>query len=598
MSHVSLVAEMDRLLGDFCSGTLDQQGFERLESLLERDESARCVYNNYLFLHAELYAQHADPALLTSDDALVALSGPGTLFDGRRPRRTFSLAVAVALIGVAAVSSWVTLTLARRTGPEQARATIGAPGGESLDQSQPAVARITATRDCRWDAPSVAIGFGSRLRAGQRLNLAAGLAEITFSDGAKVVMEGPASFDVFAPGQATLHEGRIAASVPERARGFTVAAAGLSVVDLGTEFGMMAKAEGETEVHVFNGLVEAFLLDAEGRQIQKVELNAAEAARIRPASYSVAKIPARRDDFVRSLSAATGPHDGLFAFDDFNYPAGPLAAQNGGFGWGEPWFNLAAAGNPEDNSNGVVVGSLDCEGVVPSGNRAVQSGQENRIRRVLSTSIGGVFDAAGLVENQDGVRLVGRDGTTVYLSFLQRVDRLSDVFYGFELHRGDGNPNRVLCIGHGAEGTGYGVTSNANVYGPANFPALGPENTQTNFFVVRITFGEGNRDRVEVFRNPESLVDEDACRVDAELVGNFAFDRVGFANFHGTKVHEIDEIRVGTSFPAVSGRRSRGSDGLLRRVAMWDELKLPPVADAAATVRADRLTEGDSLFSM
>ena len=594
MSDERLFSEMNRLVGELCNGTLDEPGCGRLDALLESDASARSVYNNYLFLHAELYAQHADPALLASQHGLIARRAPGQAPAARRrTARTWSLAVAVALVGVAAVSSWVTLTLAGRAVPAEDIVASGAAG-----ESRPAVARITATRDCRWNVPSVAIGFGSRLQAGQRLNLAAGLVEITFSDGAKVVMEGPASFDVFAPGQATLHAGRIAAIVPERARGFTVAAAGLSVVDLGTEFGMMARPEGETEVHVFNGLVEAHLLDADGRQIQTVELNSAEAARIQPASYSVAKIPARRDEFVHSLSAASGPHDGLYAYDDFNYPAGPLAAQNGGFGWGEPWFNLSAEGDPEENTNGVAVGSLEYEGIVPTGNRALQAGRQNRIRRVLSTSIGGVFDAAGLVENQDGVRLVGRDGTTVYLSFLQRVDRLGDVFYGFELHRGDGNPNRVLCIGHGAEETGYGATSNSNVYGRANFPALGPEDSQTNFFVVRITFGEGNRDRVQVFRNPESLVNEDDCRVDAELVGNFAFDRVGFANFHGTKVHEIDEIRVGTSFAAVSGRRSRGPDRLLRRVAVWDKGNLPPVADAAAAAGPGLWGPGNSRFSM
>jgi hypothetical protein len=162
---------------------------------------------------------------------------------------------------------------------------------------------------------------------------------------------------------------------------------------------------------------------------------------------------------------------------------------------------------------------------------------------------------------------VGHDGSTVYLSFLQRVNKTNDVFYGLELHRSDGNANRVLCIGHGAERTGYGVTSNYNIYGPRNFPSLGEEDTSTNFFVVRVTFGSGNRDRVEVFRNPESLVDEDACVADAELTGNFAFDRISLGNFHGTKVHEVDEIRVGTTFRAVTGRRSRGPDRLVPSVA-------------------------------
>jgi hypothetical protein len=171
------------------------------------------------------------------------------------------------------------------------------------------------------------------------------------------------------------------------------------------------------------------------------------------------------------------------------------------------------------------------------------------------------------------MRLVGRDGTTVYLSFLQRVNKTNDVFYGLELHRSDGNANRVLCIGHGAERTGYGVTSNYNIYGPRNFPSLGEEDTNTNFFVIRITFGAGNRDRVEVFRNPESLVDEEACVADAELTGNFAFDRISLGNFHGTKVHEVDEIRVGTTFRAVTGRRSRGPDRLVPSVAR----SMPPL---------------------
>jgi hypothetical protein len=356
--------------------------------------------------------------------------------------------------------------------------------------------------------------------------------------------------------------------VPQRASGFEVATSRVNIIDVGTEFGLMAEPEGATEIHVFNGLVKAQLLDERGQQVRTVELNSSEGARIQPANALVALIPGRDEEFVRTLSVALGPHDGLFAYDGFNYPAGPLAEQNGGFGWAGPWFNVEADTGQDATSNGVATGSLEFEGLVPLGNRAVQTAHQNRVRRSLGTSVGGVFDAAGLVENQDGMRLVGRDSTVVYLSFLQRVDKTADVFYGLELHRSDGNANRVLCIGHGAEGTGYAVTSNYNVYGQRNSPKLGVEDTQANFFVVRMTFGPGNRDRVEVFRNPESLIDEKACIVDAELSGNFAFDRISLGNFHGTKIHEVDEIRVGTTFRAVTGRRTRGPDRLIPRVAL------------------------------
>jgi hypothetical protein len=316
----------------------------------------------------------------------------------------------------------------------------------------------------------------------------------------------------------------------------------------------MAQQSGASEVHVFNGVVKANVLDSGGRATRRLELNSSEAASVNPISTTVAEFPADVAAFVRSLEPTTGPRDGLLAYEGFDYPEGPLDAQNGGFGWAGAWFSIAADSQAGPDSNRVSRGSLTPKGIVPVGNRAVQTATQNRIRRTLATSVGSIFDTAGLVESQDDVRLIGRDGRHVYVSFVQRVSATADNFYGFELHRSDGNANRVLSIGHGAEETTYGVTSNYNVYGAKNFPALGEENTEENFFVVKITFGVENRDVVEVFRNPESLRDEQACTVDAVLRGNFAFDRISMASFHGAKIHELDEIHVGTHFLAVTGR--------------------------------------------
>jgi ferric-dicitrate binding protein FerR (iron transport regulator) len=553
-----------RLVGAMCNGTITADEAAELDSMLTSNPAARAFYNNYAFMHGELYSQHA--ALAASRDCDVEMRKPASS-EGRRPWAKW-FAIAAALVGVAAVSSWLTRSLPGGGGHSSTVA-------QSVEGDAKSVARVTATRNCAWGEASD-VGYGSRLHPGQRLNLSTGLVEITFNDGAVVVLEGPASFDVDSPSRAQLHDGRLAAVVPERGRGFEVVTPRLNVVDLGTEFGVMADSAGATEVHVFNGLVKAQLLDKAGHEVRTLDLNTSEAARIEPAAALVARIPARGDEFVRSLTATPGPHDGLLAYDGFNYPAGPLDEQNGGFGWAGPWFTVESDAKANPDSNGVRPGNLEVEGLVPQGNHAMQTSQQNRIRRSLGTSIGGVFDAAALVENQDGVRLIGQDGATVYLSFIQRVDKLDDVFYGFELHRGDGNGNRVLCIGNGVDGTGYGVTSNVNVYGPRNFPALGEENTEPNFFVVRIAYGAGNRDQVAVFRNPKSLNDETECKVDAELVGNFAFDRISLGNFHGTKIHEVDEVRVGTTFRAVTGRRGRGPDRLAPRVAEEFERSLKP----------------------
>jgi FecR protein len=578
--------ELQRMVGEFCHGTLVDADSTLLDAVLEKDAEARQFFNNYMFLHAELYAQHAnldcESAVESLEQQTAEIAGVSHVI--ARPARFLWLAIAAALVGVAIGSSWLTFWVTT-SGP--AISSVAKSTEKDVNRSLP-VAKITATRNCLWNDPTSDIGFGSTLYAGQQLSLAAGLIEVTFLDGAQVVLEGPARFDVQDTGVGELHDGRIAAMVPERARGFEIATNGLNVVDLGTEFGVLADGE-DTEVHVFRGLVMAHVLDAKGQPVRTVELNTCEAARITPASAMVARIPARDDAFVRSLSMATGPHDGLYAYEDFNYPEGPLSEQNGGFGWAGPWFNVESVDSAGD-TNHVVSGGLEYKGMVPLNGRAVQSGQQNRIRRSLSTSIGGVFDAAGLVENQDGMRLIGHEGTTIYLSFLQRVNKTDDVFYGLELHRADGNGNRVLCIGNGAEQCGYGVTSIFNVYGRQNFPSLGEEDTDTNFIVVKIAYGPGNRDRVTVYRNPESLVGESSCTVDAELVGNFAFDRISLGNFNGTKVHQVDEIRVGTTFLAVTGRRSRGPGRLMRRVAVLDTSGSPSGAGVASAADRSRAT--------
>ena len=46
------------------------------------------------------------------------------------------------------------------------------------------------------------------------------------------------------------------------------------------------------------------------------------------------------------------------------------------------------------------------------------------------------------------------------------------------------------------------------------------------------------------------------------LLGNFAFDRISLGNFDNTKEHEVDELRVGTTYRAVTGRRDRGAEML------------------------------------
>ena len=52
-------AELTRLIGAMCDGTITADEAAQLDSRLTHDVAARHFYNNYLFLHGELYSQHA-----------------------------------------------------------------------------------------------------------------------------------------------------------------------------------------------------------------------------------------------------------------------------------------------------------------------------------------------------------------------------------------------------------------------------------------------------------------------------------------------------------------------------------------------------------
>jgi len=571
--------ELGQLIDALCNRSIDEEDVARLNDMLASDPAARTSYLKQVWMDAELFASfmlveegspEAAATEMTHFAAATACSAVETYVAKSRIDRiawlssrwlTIAAAVLIACLG----SGWIAFEGARGVGPLAWLSGEQAPSHRSQDEPLgEVVASITGSRDCRWAIGQSGVGYGSPLRVGQMVDLQEGLAEVTFKNGARMVLEGPATFLVPGDDRATLLAGRMAAAVPRAAEGFTVCTHRLAIHDAGTQFGLVAYANGGSEIHVFEGPVHARAIDTRGEEIGSVKLSTTEAARLAPIDTHFAKFSAEGDRFVRTLARSIGPSEGLLAVEEFDYPVGPLAWHNGGSGWAGPWADLHSANaSDEPSTNAVTGGSLAGGELVSHGNRAIQTGQNNRIRRVLSTSLRGVFDAAGLVEDQNGMRLIGKDSKTIYVSFMQRASEVREGgFYGFELHRGDGNSNRVLSIGYGAEATGYGVSSNFNgvsskVGIAALFAPLGDEDAETHLFVVRIDFGENNHDFATVYRDPESLLDERRCPPTATLVGNFAFDRISLGNFDGpeTRTHESDEIRVGTSFTAVTGQR-------------------------------------------
>jgi hypothetical protein len=163
------------------------------------------------------------------------------------------------------------------------------------------VATLTATIDARWDGPAPKAGAAL---SETEFKLTAGFIKLDFEHGVKVVIEGPARFTPRPGGRLSLEEGKLTAQVPPEGKGFTVRTKTANVIDLGTEFGVLARATGGDDVLVFKGevsLAPASKTSDRGAQVATVDpvtLGKGSARRVGIAG-GMDVIVAQADEFVR-----------------------------------------------------------------------------------------------------------------------------------------------------------------------------------------------------------------------------------------------------------------------------------------------------------
>lgn len=127
---------------------------------------------------------------------------------------------------------------------------------------------LTMIEDPVWERKSL---VGDRL-GDEIIRLFAGSVELTFDQGAVVAVDGPVEFRPRATGQLELRRGRLLASVPQKAIGFTVSTPTSKIVDLGTEFEVAVNDTGESDVQVLKGEVEVAPVLEEGDEFPKWRL--------------------------------------------------------------------------------------------------------------------------------------------------------------------------------------------------------------------------------------------------------------------------------------------------------------------------------------
>ncbi len=123
-------------------------------------------------------------------------------------------------------------------------------------QAEGYVARVVlVSPDVVWGEPRPALDFFLRARTGDKLNVAAGLVQVEFFSGAKVILHGPSVFVPTGPSSGQLESGRLTGEVD--GGNFRLVTPSAEVVDLGTAFGVTTDAATGTDVVVFDGRVQA-----------------------------------------------------------------------------------------------------------------------------------------------------------------------------------------------------------------------------------------------------------------------------------------------------------------------------------------------------
>lgn len=206
---------------------------ERVE--MEQALLASARSRELFWAHSRLHAAAREWGLAVTGDSMAR-----TVIVPRWNWRPPLLAAAAAV--VVGLGAWWMLEPARQP-----------PGVQTL-APQP-VALLAAVAEAEWSGAGTPPEAGSTLPPGL-LKLARGVVRIDFFSGASALLAGPAEFELVSGSDVRLRSGRMHVHAPAAARGFTVRAGDVAVVDYGTDFGVAAEDDQVLEVQVFAGLVE------------------------------------------------------------------------------------------------------------------------------------------------------------------------------------------------------------------------------------------------------------------------------------------------------------------------------------------------------
>lgn len=329
--------ELDQLIGNLLDGEIDEAKRQRLNALL-REEQGRQRYLDLTKMHYCL-AIRASATDQTEQTALAY----SKVHDRLAPAPRFEPAASEVLdnsvrLSVLAKWRWASIAAAavvvvlgglaviskRSDDPLVAPVAKGEKPIEVASFKEPVqvpsddfsaetgseafAARIVSmSNDADWDLGSGAADFLLRLRVGDELRLKQGVAKLEFASDATAVLFGPARMKITGRGEVLLIDGRLTGR--SESGDFVVNTPSARVVDIGTAFGVVVKAD-ETNVVVFEGEVD---VQCDHERKEAVRLTTGMSIRADKAGFDSPRQsddpPWRDRDFKGQRPGALGPNE-------------------------------------------------------------------------------------------------------------------------------------------------------------------------------------------------------------------------------------------------------------------------------------------------
>ncbi|WP_165233569.1 LamG-like jellyroll fold domain-containing protein [Aquisphaera insulae] len=164
----------------------------------------------------------------------------------------------------------------------------------------PGLAMILKLDATRWASSRSSQLLEGTLVPASRLRLESGRAVLQFHSGVLLTFEGPADIELVSMTRTFCRQGRLRARVPAGAEGFVVGTEGAAVTDLGTEFAMNVMANGRSQVRVFEGAVEAAILDPTGTPRQVLHMDSSRDYELNPTAGRIIEASVRADAFLEA----------------------------------------------------------------------------------------------------------------------------------------------------------------------------------------------------------------------------------------------------------------------------------------------------------